>query len=361
MSTVVSIAQDDERLEAASRWLLKMDEGTLSAEDNAALGVWLDEDPRHREVLLEVSAVWDKTDALALLAKFFPHDVIDRKRPTVAKRRPWVVPAAIAASLMVLAASIALLLPSLRTVLDGTATVPTQIASFETAIGEQKTVLLPDGSEVVLNTNSELSLTFTASARVLNLVRGEVFVQVAKERRPFSVIAIDQIVQAKGTEFSVEITKDQHVEVIVTEGTVVVEIQPKSSLPLGTKSASGQGFVAPPVFAQLADNTLSAGEEVTLRVADSVTKDVSADDIEVRLSWTKERLIFRSEPLEKALQEVERYTNVKFVILDEQLKSETVSGIFKTGDVEGLLASLKVNAKASFRYETQSRVLLSSL
>ena len=74
MTTVVPISRDDERLEAASRWVLKIDDGALSTSDRAALGAWLDENPSHRDVLLEVAAVWDKTDSLSRLADFFPHE-----------------------------------------------------------------------------------------------------------------------------------------------------------------------------------------------------------------------------------------------------------------------------------------------
>ena len=61
MKNVVSISQDDEVLEIASRWVLKIDAGELSASDEAALGAWLDQDESHRDVLMEVAAVWDKT------------------------------------------------------------------------------------------------------------------------------------------------------------------------------------------------------------------------------------------------------------------------------------------------------------
>ncbi len=360
MNTVVSISRDDERLEAASRWILRIDEGMLSAGDKAALGAWLDEDPRHRDVLLEVAAVWDKADALARLADIFPHEITDRQVPYVAQRRPWTIGTAIAASLIVLAVSITMLLPRPETALDGAPTIPTQSAAYETAIGEQKTVLLPDGSEVVLNTNSQLSLTFTASARVLHLARGEILVRVAKEDRPLSVVAADQIVQAKGTEFTVEITGEKHVEVVVTEGKVVVGIRQTPGGLHGADNQDVDSFVLPPVLAQLADNTLSAGEEVTLGEPDAAKKVLTADEIEVRLSWKEGRLIFRSEPLEKALQEVERYTTVEFVLLDDDLKSELVSGIFRTGDVEGLLASLELNGKIVHKFDSENRVLLSS-
>lgn len=352
MNSVVPISRDDERLEAASRWILKIDEGSLSEADSAALDEWLNEDSRHREVLLEVAAVWDKTDALANLADLFPHEAIDNHAPTEVHRRSRVFGTAIAASLIGLLVSAAMLLPRFE--------VPTQVAAYETAVGEQKTVLLPDGSEVVLNTNSQLSLTFTASARVLNLTRGEFFVRVAKEHRPFSVVAIDQIVQAKGTEFSVEIMEGQLVEVMVTEGKVVIGIQPKLSIGPDVVDVENT-FIEPPVLTQLAENTLSAGEEVILREAEPVKRIVTSDDIEVRLSWKKGRLVFRSEPLENVLREVERYTSVQFVVLDESLNFEVLTGRFRTGDVETLLGLLAENFNINYEYDGENRVLLSSL
>ena len=82
MNTVVPLSRDSERLEAASRWVLKIDDGVLSASDEAAFGLWMDENPNNRDVLLEVASVWDKTDTLARLADFFPHEVtINQPQP----------------------------------------------------------------------------------------------------------------------------------------------------------------------------------------------------------------------------------------------------------------------------------------
>ena len=355
---IVPISRDDELLEAASRWVLKIDEGPISASDEADLGAWLDEHIMHRELLLEVAAVWDKTDALARLAELFPHDSTVDQMPRGPWHQRWAQGAAVAAGLAVLVISAVLLLnPGSGRVL------PTTSAAYETAIGEQKTVLLPDGSEVVLNTNSQLAVTFTPSARVLRLARGEIFVRVAEDRaRPLSVVAGDRIIQAVGTEFVVEITDNQQVKLMVTEGKVVIGIQP----PAVTSTARGDDdaldtAVLPPVLAMLEDNIVSAGEAVILSAADPVRKTVPADDIEVKLSWKEGRLIFRSEPLDKALQEVERYTTVEFIFLDESLRTRTLSGRFRAGDVEVLLLSLHVNFNITHEFDGENRVLLSSL
>ena len=352
---MVPISRDDELLEIASRWVLKLDAGALSASDEAALAAWLDEQTGHRELLLEVAGVWDKTDTLARLAELFPHDSTTDRMPHGPWHRRWVQRAAVAAGLAMLVISAVWLLDP-----GSDRTLPTTSAAYETAIGAQKTLLLPDGSEVVLNTNSRLAVSFSTSARVLRLARGEILVRVAEDRtRPLSVVAGDRIIQAVGTEFVVEITDDQQVELMVTEGKVVIGIQPLAVRSPGDVDALDT-IGDPPVLALLEDNIVTAGEAVVLSAAEPSRKTVPADDVEVKLSWKEGRLIFRSEPLEKALQEVERYTTVEFVFLDESLKTRTLSGRFRAGDVESLLSLLRVNFDITHEFDGD-RVLLSSL
>ena len=114
MNTLVPISRDNERLEAASRWVLKIDEGALSASDKAALGAWLDENPKHRDVLLEVAAVWDKTNTLARLADIFPHESTPDQALAAPWYRPWTQSVAVAAGIVVLAVTAVLLLPRLE-------------------------------------------------------------------------------------------------------------------------------------------------------------------------------------------------------------------------------------------------------
>ena len=358
MRNVVPISGDDELLDAASRWTLKIDEGPLSASEEDALAAWLDEHVRHPELLLEVAAAWDKTDSLARLAELFPHDSRADQMPRGPWHQRWAQGAAVAAGLAVLVVSGVLLLNP-----GSDQALPTMSAAYETLIGEQKTVLLPDASEVVLNTNSQLAVTFTPSARVLRLARGEILVRVAEDRaRLLSVVAGDRIIQAVGTEFVVEITDNQQVELMVTEGKVVIGIQPLAVTSRSQGDVDALDTVGdPPVLALLEDNIVSAGEAVILSAADPGRKTVPADDIEVKLSWKEGRLIFRSEPLEKALQEVERYTTVEFVFLDESLKTRTLSGRFRAGDVESLLLLLRVNFNITHEFDGENRVLLSSL
>jgi transmembrane sensor len=356
MSKVVSMLLDDERLEKASHWVLMLDEGIESA-DREALEAWLAEDPKNIAELLDVAQVWDKTDELSRLADLFPRE----REGTMFWPRQSVI--ALAAS-VVIAIAVGMFwnfsggfdIDHERQVL--TTQTAQYFERYETIVGEQLSVSLPDGSVLLLNTDSYLTVAYSESARVLKLHRGEIHVEVAKDKfRPFSVMAGDRILQAVGTSFSVEITQNNKVELIVTEGKVVVGVSP-SDVQMSEDIASS--IIAPPTLVQSTINTVEAGEELVLGAWEEKAVTVSKEEIEVKLSWREGSLIFRSEPLEQALAEVERYTTVEFVLLDEKLKTTTVSGRFRAGDVDALLTSLELNFNIIHKRDSEGRILLNS-
>ena len=90
------------------------------------------------------------------------------------------------------------------------------------------------------------------------------------------------------------------------------------------------------------------------------SRDIDAADIEVQLSWRDGNLIFRGESLEQAISEVSRYTEVRFVFLDEASKQQPVGGMFKAGDVEGLLSTLLANFNISYERRANNEIALRS-
>src|SRR5262249_31403373 len=71
---------------------------------------------------------------------------------------------------------------------------------FSTAIGEQRTVALPDGSVMYLNAQSTAEQKFAKNGRDITLSEGEALFQVARDpQRPFRVHTRDAVVQAIGT------------------------------------------------------------------------------------------------------------------------------------------------------------------
>ena len=347
MSRIVNIREREDRQSVAGRWIARMDRG-LSPEEAVALQEWMAADSRNAAELLSMAQNWDEMDDLARLAELFPENTASRK-----PRNSIVGPLRAAAAVAGLAV-LAVVLWSLSDIPGAGAPVAETppVDLYETTVGEQSTAVLSDGSVVVLNTNSRMQVVYSDTGRLLLLQRGEIHVEVAHDPlRPLSVVAGGRIVQAVGTSFSVEITPDDRIELVVTEGKVIV----------GVVAADREGDTPPDALTEQPDNTVAAGEEIVLGAKDESVKPVSKEDIEVRLSWREGRLIFRGESLEYALAEVERYTTVQFVFLEQDLKTRSVTGRFRAGDVEGLLAALRTNFNIGAEHLDDGQVLLSSL
>src|SRR5688572_21604466 len=93
---------------------------------------------------------------------------------------------------------------------------------YETAVSEQRDVLLADGSRVTLNTDTALTVRYATSSRRVELERGEAIFAVKHDAaRPFEVAARQTVTRALGTEFNVDRRSDR-IRVSVIEGVVRV-------------------------------------------------------------------------------------------------------------------------------------------
>jgi transmembrane sensor len=339
MNNIRPMPNSDPVYDQASQWVVKMDKG-LSPDEQTALREWLQADPQSYSILMEMTQLWDKMDAMSRLSDLFA-------KPTATPQwRSGKALGAIAAS-VVLAGVL-----GLWSLLGGLSLHSLDNNVYHTAVGEQSSVMLPDGTQLILNTNTKVSVHFTAQQRLLQLDSGEINISVAKDpNRPLSVMAAGQVVQAVGTEFNIEITDQQNIELVVTEGKVKVAVQQDPQ-----KSLARQPQLALP------DNalTLAAGEQVNLGSPRQHVTEVTADDIEVKLSWRQGNLIFRGESLEEAVKEIGRYTSVEFIFINEDLKKTRVAGMFKAGDVEGLLATLRENFNIVSERDGAGNVLLNT-
>jgi transmembrane sensor len=157
------------------------------------------------------------------------------------------------------------------------------------------------------------------------------------------VIAGQKVVRAVGTAFNVQIIDAGRVELIVTEGTVTVA-DDSDATPIRTIGTTPR--------------TVTKGERVLLGADQETISKVSDSALSAELSWRQGNLIFRGETLAVAIAEVSRYTPVRFEIADERLKELRIGGLFRAGDVDGLLATLKENFNIDSERLDAERVLL---
>ena len=330
---ISQIPNQDQRYDESSLWLTRLDRG-LSHEEEKSLRAWLDADPENRAVFLEMARLWDRIDTVSCLSELFPR--AESRNAGTRRFIPAVAVSLLLAAVLGIWMSVRLNTPEL----SGAGTAPVSATYgkegvYKTVTGERTNVQLADGTRLALNTDSLVRVDYTDRQRFLILERGEVYVDVARDAtRPLTILAGEQLVQAVGTAFNIELRSDQDIELVVTKGKVLVGVRP------APKQRSGKPA---PVILPPSSRVVAEGEQIILGSSGEQVEKIEPDEISVKLSWRKGNLIFRGESLDEAVAEIGRYTTVEFVILDENLKKIQVVGLFKAGDVDGLLATLRQN------------------
>ena len=198
---------------------------------------------------------------------------------------------------------------------------------------------LADGSQVMLDTQSELQVSFSPSERLVRLTHGQAFFEVSKDaHRPFVVDTGRRRLVAVGTAFDVRLDGDQ-LKVTMLEGTVRVERTEEASTPLGVP-----GTAIPPgaTVRQVRGRPLSSrlGRPMPWRPsspANSLSADaqredrVRTTDPERDTSWRRGQVIFENTRLAEAVAELNRYSEAKIQLADPELGDIRLSGAFATG------------------------------
>lgn len=110
---------------------------------------------------------------------------------------------------------------------------PTYLAGstiFQTRVGEVRTMRLPDGSHVILDTDTRIALRFTQAERGIELTHGRARFDVAHDPgHPFIVYAAGGSVTATGTLF--DVTNIENFKVNLLRGSITVVPPPRPGAP----------------------------------------------------------------------------------------------------------------------------------
>ncbi|MCF7982515.1 MAG: FecR domain-containing protein, partial [Pseudomonadales bacterium] len=341
-------------------WLARMERG-LSPDEKEEIERWLTESIAHGEALMELAYVWDDMAVLEELSDLFPLPLSGKK---ASGGWSWPAPRKISYALVgifvVLASTFGLLQFGLQEPLSPTLAQPTTNPAFidhgssripdsyETAIGEQSKVNLPDGSVVTLNTDTRIRIHYSDTERQIILERGESYFEVAKDKtRPFVVHVDNNVIQAVGTAFNIDYSQLKNIEVTVTEGTIKLVTPKKLPQIILSGSLSEQSFI-------------SSGHSAIVAQAKAQLTTVTREEIATKLAWQQGMVIFEREPLKNALAELSRYTPVEFELADTAMEDILVGGYFKSGDIEGLLLALKENFNIDAKKDAGGRIILTA-
>jgi len=320
---------DTTALEAeAAEWVVRLDGDEATAADRAAFLEWQSRSAYHREIAARLSGLWRELDFLQEHADPVcavrggvpePGKSIRRGLRPKSWTRPWAVAAA--ASILLAVAAIPVLL--------GLRTVPVTSLAYETAVGQHKTVSLPDGSKANLNTNSRIEVVFSGEQRDVRLVRGEAYFEVAHDaQRPFAVHARSGLVRDVGTVFDVRLLP-KTIDVTVVHGSVELA-RLSGDKESGGKKEEHLAFITAGQQAQFGRKVVSL----------ALVSDAAIDRM---LAWRRGVLIYNGQPLAQVVGDFNRYTNIRIEIADPSLNAISVGGYFEIGKTDALFEALENN------------------
>lgn len=233
---------DAAQLAQAADWAIACREGPLDAATQQQLDRWCQQSPAHAEA-------WRRARTVLGLFDQVPGDLARPALEALAGQRRQRRRKLGLLGLLALATPTAWL--AWRSGVPGDTDAGLALA---TAVGQRQTHRLPDGSQLVLNTGSAVSVEFGPRLRRVRLQRGELLIRTRPDRldppRPFVVSTPVGEVQALGTHFSVRLLDSGQVRVGVHQH--AVQVRPRSAparrLQAGQRldfAADGSGPVQP--------------------------------------------------------------------------------------------------------------------
>jgi transmembrane sensor len=273
----------------AAAWHARLQADDVTEAEQRALRAWLAADPAHAAAFELMTNVWSAAK------RPIGQDV----RNVSPNREGWTSRRTVLAG-SILAAS------------TGTVFLLSQAAQagvYKTDIGEQKHIVLQDGTALFLDTDTKVVTEFSSTARAAQLEYGRANFTVASDKaRPFKVAVAGNTIVGAG--FTSDVRNDDgQVAVLLIQGRATVESS-DSQVPLG--------------------HTLVDGER--LRLGSHHKAELDRPDLLPLLAWQTGQVIFQNEALLQAVYEMNRYSSFKLRIADSRIERWGVSGVYRVGN-----------------------------
>jgi transmembrane sensor len=277
----VPLEQQARAAEEASLWLERL-ERSITVEEGRQLRRWL-KPALHREAIVERCKRWHGPEILAVLGEVVPVETFSERANRHFGRLMLAIAFGVTAlSTITVIAFASRMLPHW----DEHGNPMRADASFETARGEHRTIRLPDGGSILMNTSTALVLHYMPRSRDVLLLRGEARFEARSDPlRPFAVQVGARFFEIRKGEaaFNVYRLDDDKAELTVTGGSVHV----------------GENRVWQPLLPALirlrvedGPHEFAAGEGGTIGPNWQIPRVMSAAELERRTAWQRGRIVF---------------------------------------------------------------------
>lgn len=204
-------------------------------------------------------------------------------------------------------------------------------ADYRSVTGQQRDVMLPDGTRLTLNTDSAVNLRFDDTQRRILLVEGEIMIATRHDTamadpRPLLVATNEGTIRSLGTRFTVR----------QRAGWTSVAVQ-ESAVEIAPQAGSGNARL------------LRAGEQT--RFSRDVVEPPHAADAHTD-AWARGQLVADEQRLGDFLAEVGRYRS-GILRVDPRIAGLRLSGVFPVADTDRILATLPSVLPVSVQWRTR--------
>jgi transmembrane sensor len=309
---------DTSRLTQAATWRVRLAEHDL--EGCPELSAWLAEDARNAAAWQQIQQDWalfaehaNSPEILELRSEALTHaHEVGKGRWVRSRRFALTRGLGIAAGIVILA-------------VGGLFVWMKQPDVYTTRAGERRVVTLADGSEVALDSRSEVSVRYSAHARELTLTQGQARFDVAHDiERPFTVTADGHKVIATGTSFNVDLFGPSLLVTLI-EGRVFV-------------SSAASWVNQTKVDMQVVRIPLDAGEQIVF--SPKKPPSVAHVNLGQAIAWESGEVVSDNDTLTTVVARINRYARDAVIIGDAQTDELRISGVFHTGDVDGFVSTI---------------------
>ncbi|WP_016956617.1 FecR family protein [Catenovulum agarivorans] len=349
-------------------WIIRLDaDEPMSDREKSNLIEWLSRSPAHIEQIRSLNEFWGNTLLTELAVP--AHTQAQAQQQQSQSKTSWFQPAYAFACVLLL--SVITTFVWMQDSAQPTSAFTQQ--QYASALGEQQSIKLIDGSVIQLNSDSQLTVHYSETTRDIWLVRGEAHFEVKKDKsRPFNVYASNGRVQAVGTAFTVDLTENNAMNVLVTEGRIALAVAniDKGELKLNQMLASEskvidqsyKALMENVAYMDLGDYTSIATnisfDAVKASIAENIVK-LNKDELEIRQAWQNGEIVFTGQSLEQVIGELKRYSPMNIELADASLAQLKIGGRFKVDRIDAFLQNLEVNFNVTVHKTALDKVVIS--
>lgn len=266
----------------AAEWIARLNADDRTVNDEKAFRAWLAASPDNSAAFERATDLWAMVPGVAVK--------VDARSPILSRRH---ILAACAGTLVAGGAGTV----AMQSALAGT--------RYETGIGEQRRVMLVEGSSLFLDAATRVRVLANSSRRRLWLDQGRVSLIVTPAPVPFT-IALDNGAAIAGPG-KFDLRRDAEDRIALT-------------------ALAGQAEVA----LNGTNRMLETGDR--LRAQPGVAAPIDRPDLDTTQAWQSGRAAFQDDRLAFVVAEANRYSPTKLVIADPGAADLRVSGMYRMGD-----------------------------